>query len=908
MGKGIIRNLTALAVGIGLLVLVMVPFLTGCSSTTPEAPPVYVLHWGQYGPNDGQFNMLTGAAVDGAGNIYVTDSANNRVQKFSSAGVFLAQWGGYGTADGQMSFPVPIAVDAAGNVYVGDTYNYRIQKFSSTGAFLGKWGSYGTADGQLMGFPTAIAVDAAGNVYVAELGRIQKFSSTGAFLGKWGNSGTGNGEFNQVPGLAVDAAGNVYAADFHNDRIQKFSSTGAFLGKWGSYGTTDGKFKGLYGVAVDAAGNVYVTDVHNNRVQKFNGAGGFLTKWGAPGTSDGEFDGPCGIAVDAARNVYVVDNGNSRVQKFGYPVPGSVVVNATLDGVPWTGAVSFTVTGPQTVAGTAVSQTTAALPPGSYAITYNSGGPPGATFLGGTPAGPQALASGGTATFTLNFKNPTNIVVNATLNGSPWTGPVSYNLSGTTFGFGGIPSSSPVYPGSAVPQTFVNVNATGLGVIMLPGPPVLIGPAGFYNLQYLSGGPPGATLFSVTPGAWQVLISGHTKTFTLNFRTEGFAPDTITVNATLDGAPWAGPVNFNMQGWLHLSMSGVTLSPLYVGSSVPQAFPSMPTGDYATDPVSGASGPGGIYWAAYLSGGPSGATLFDITPPWAVLISGNTKTFTLNFKSKPITTAKVTVKATLDGAPWTGPVSFTLTASGLPTISGTAAAQTYALVPLGTYTLNYLTGGPAGATLVGITSAATQAVVAGGNTIYTLNFQTKLVTADRVTVKATLDGAPWTGALSFTLTASGLPTISGTSVAQTHTAVPVGTYTLAYVTGGPPAATLVGITSAATQTLTVGGIHTYTLNFKSKEVPRGTIIVNATWKQPRGIVPWTGALSFTLTATGLPTISGTSVAHTYTGVPVGTYTLNYVSGGPPGLSPAGITSSATQTLTAGGTVTFTIGF
>ncbi|OFW60630.1 MAG: hypothetical protein A2133_05620, partial [Actinobacteria bacterium RBG_16_64_13] len=700
---------------VGVALLAMVTFLTGCAAT-PQTPPVYVLQWGNYGPSEGQFNTLTGVAVDSAGNVYVTDSSNNRIQKFSSAGVFLAQWGSFGTADGQMKFPTGIAVDALGSVYVVDSYNYRIEKFSGTGAFLGKWGGYGTADGQFK-FPRGIAVDSAGMVYVADgmNMRIQKFDGAGVFLAKWGSYGSGDGEFKFVRSLAIDAADNVYAADYSNARIQKFSNTGAFLGKWGSFGTTDGKFKYPYGVAVDGAGNVYVTDVYNNRVQKFDGAGGFLTKWGSLGTGDGQFNEPYGIAVDSARNIYVVDGENNRVQKFGYPIPDTIVVNATLDGVPWTGPVSFTVTGPQTYSGTAVSQTSAAVPPGSYAITYNSGGPPGATFLGSTPAGPQALASGGTATFTLKFKNPTNIVVNATLNGSPWTGPVSFSVSGLIDFF----VASPVYSGSAVPQTLVNV-ATGT-VMMDQGPPAAIGPAGLYYMHYLSGGPPGATLFGVTPGTGQILIAGHTKTFTLNFRTEGLASDTITVKATLNGAPWTGPLSYSMQGLL--SVSPFTNSPTYVGSSVPQAFPNMPTGATFTDPVSGATGPGGLYSATYLSGGPPGATLFDITPsPVQVLVSGNTKTFTLNFKSKPITTAKVTVKATLDGAPWTGPVSFTLTASGLPTISGASVAQTYPLVPLGTYTLTYLTGGPAGATLVGITSSATQAVVAGGNTIYTLDF------------------------------------------------------------------------------------------------------------------------------------------------------------------------------------------
>ncbi|USN95967.1 MAG: hypothetical protein H6793_02305 [Candidatus Nomurabacteria bacterium] len=43
-----------------------------------------------------------------------------------------------------------MTTDASGNVYVVDTYNYRIQKFTSTGTFLAKWGTSGSADGSLL--------------------------------------------------------------------------------------------------------------------------------------------------------------------------------------------------------------------------------------------------------------------------------------------------------------------------------------------------------------------------------------------------------------------------------------------------------------------------------------------------------------------------------------------------------------------------------------------------------------------------------------------------------------------------------------------------------------------------------------------------------------------------------------
>jgi len=136
--------------------------------------------------------------------------------------IFLLKWGSLGAGNGQFNTPWDVAVDSNGNVYVADTYNHRIQKFTSSGGFLTKWGSYGTGDGQF-NVPCGVAVDSNGNVYVADSHnhRIQTFTSTGAYITKWGSQGNGNGQFSYPSGVAVDSGGNVYVADTANNRIQK---------------------------------------------------------------------------------------------------------------------------------------------------------------------------------------------------------------------------------------------------------------------------------------------------------------------------------------------------------------------------------------------------------------------------------------------------------------------------------------------------------------------------------------------------------------------------------------------------------------------------------------------------------------------------------------------------------------
>ena len=142
------------------------------------------------------------------------------------AGTFLFKFGSDLTTDGKLNNPNGVAVDSLGNVYVADSNNYRIQKFTSEGVFLAKWGSRGSGDGQFGG-PRGIAVDGLRNVYVAEflnINRIQKFTSEGVFLAKWGSPGGGDGQFVFANGVAVDGSGNVYVADSLNYRVQVFAS------------------------------------------------------------------------------------------------------------------------------------------------------------------------------------------------------------------------------------------------------------------------------------------------------------------------------------------------------------------------------------------------------------------------------------------------------------------------------------------------------------------------------------------------------------------------------------------------------------------------------------------------------------------------------------------------------------
>ena len=288
--------------------------LLGAAVHAASAEETYALtaKWGSMGFADGQFFNPWGIAVDGAGNVYVADTANSRIQKFDAAGNFITKWGGFGAGDGMVQYPRGVAIDPEGAVFVIDARGL-VQKFTSMGTFVSKWT---TGDGSISTPPNGIAVDHAGNVYVADTfhDRVLKYTSTGSLVTSWGTTGSGNGQMNRPNGIAVGSDGTVYLLDTYNQRIQTFTTVGTYVSQWSTLDFGD-NYQYLSGIAVDGTGNVYVTG-DNDQVLIFTSTGTFRTHWGTPGTGDGQFDSPLGIAVSSTGAVYVVDTYNHRIQAF----------------------------------------------------------------------------------------------------------------------------------------------------------------------------------------------------------------------------------------------------------------------------------------------------------------------------------------------------------------------------------------------------------------------------------------------------------------------------------------------------------------------------------------------------------------------------------------------------------------
>jgi predicted membrane-bound mannosyltransferase/DNA-binding beta-propeller fold protein YncE len=296
---------------------------------------------GSAGQQPGQLQSPQGIAVAPDGSIYVADSLNQRVQKFTPQGEFAVAFGGEAGSNmpGQFREPWDVAVAPDGTIYVADTWNHRVQHLSADGAYLRDWGTEGTTDGQAAGGegiffgPRGIDVDAGGRVLVADTGnkRIQVFNPDGSFLSQFGGGGLQPGQLDEPVGIDTNTQGEIVVADTWNGRMQTFNAQGVPLQAWDIDGWLDKAKVGKPYAAFDGEGRIYVADQVGLRILVFDANGQYLGSFGQYGNDQRGFGLPTGIDVDQAGNIYVADGVFGRILKFP-PFEGTAPQPRTVPG------------------------------------------------------------------------------------------------------------------------------------------------------------------------------------------------------------------------------------------------------------------------------------------------------------------------------------------------------------------------------------------------------------------------------------------------------------------------------------------------------------------------------------------------------------------------------------------------
>jgi DNA-binding beta-propeller fold protein YncE len=254
--------------------------------------------------------------------VYVSDTKNNKIVQYTSAGTFVREWGSFGSGPGQFNRPWGVAVDSGtGNVFVVDTGNGRVQVFSGVGIFIRSFTDPRIS--KAAGAPAGIVFEPNERVvWVTDpVGYIVlKFDEFGTPLLQLGNGVAIQelGHFRWPRSVAVDGEGRVYVTDTDNERIQYFSADGHVLGTFqGPNNREEGPFHPRDIAINPTTGEKFVLAAYAPRIDKFDESNNYLFSFAGRPKNGLNFLQPRGIAASPVTgDVYVFDTLNFLIKRI----------------------------------------------------------------------------------------------------------------------------------------------------------------------------------------------------------------------------------------------------------------------------------------------------------------------------------------------------------------------------------------------------------------------------------------------------------------------------------------------------------------------------------------------------------------------------------------------------------------